>query len=75
MKSRLRLLRMLAARLERLPVDSVPARQAAGLRRSVNRALDSAEGGSLPAQEQVDFLIQASIDAIRRSVQPTTRKG
>lgn len=64
----LRLLRMLAARLERLPVDSVPARQAAGLRRSVHRAIDSAESGNPPAQEQVQRLIQASIEAIRRAV-------
>jgi hypothetical protein len=63
--ARIDLLRMLAARLERLSVDSIWARRASGLRGSLIKTLESIDTGlDIPA-EQLDMLIERSFKILR----------
>ena len=63
--ARIELLRLLAARLERLSVDSIWARRASGLRGSVIKALETLDSGvEVPAQH-LDLLIERSFQILR----------
>ena len=62
--SRMDLIRLLAARQERLSVDSIWARRASGLRRSL---VEAADGGSEYPPEQLDALIEHSFDILRKA--------
>ncbi len=64
---RLTLLRMLTARLERLSVDSIWARRASGLRGSLIKALDAADGGNPPEAAHLDMLIERSFEILAKS--------
>ncbi len=61
------LIRLLAARLERLSVDSIWARRASGLRRSLVKAVEAADSGNEYPPEQLDALIEHSFDILRRA--------
>lgn len=61
------LVRLLAARLERLSVDSIWARRASGLRRSLVKAVEAADAGSELPPEQLDMLIEHSFDILRKA--------
>lgn len=61
------LIRLLTARLEHLSVDSIWARRASGLRRSLVKAIEAAESGSEYPPEQLDALIEQSFDILRRA--------
>ncbi len=61
------LVRLLAARLERLSVDSIWARRASGLRRSLVKAVEAADSGNEYPPEQLDALIEHSFDILRRA--------
>lgn len=61
------LIRLLTARLERLSVDSIWARRASGLRRSLVKAIEAAESGSEHPPEQLDALIEQSFEILRRA--------
>ena len=61
------LIRLLAARLERLSVDSIWARRASGLRRSLVKAIEAADFGNEYPPEQLDLLIEHSFDILRRA--------
>lgn len=61
------LIRLLAARLERLSVDSIWARRASGLRRSLVKAIEAADSGSPLSPEQLDMLIEHSFDILRKA--------
>ncbi len=62
---RLELLRLLTARLERLSVDSIWARRASGLRRSLIKALENADAGEPYTLEHMDMLIERSFEILR----------
>jgi hypothetical protein len=64
---RLSLLRLLTPRLERLSVDSIWARRASGLRRSLVRALELAEAGQPQPLSHLDLLIERTFDILARS--------
>ena len=66
-ESRVRLLRMLAGRLERLSVDSIWARRASGLRGSVIKALETVDAGSAVTSEHLDLLIERSFQILRNA--------
>lgn len=61
------LIRLLAARLERLSVDSIWARRASGLRRSLVKAIEAADFGNEYPAEQLDLLIEHSFDILRKA--------
>lgn len=61
---RIELLQLLAERLERLSVDSIWARRASGLRRSLIKALESTEHASA---ESLDMLIERSFEILRNA--------
>jgi len=65
--ARMDLVRLLAARLERLSVDSIWARRASGLRRSLIRAVEAADSGNAYPPEQLDALIEHSFDILRKA--------
>lgn len=65
--SRLDLIRLLTARLERLSVDSIWARRASGLRRSLIKAIEAAEAGDEAPPDQLDALIEHSFDMLRKA--------
>jgi hypothetical protein len=64
---RITLLRLLSSRLERLSADSHWARRASGTRGSLLKALEAAEGGQVPPDEQLDMLIERSFDLLRKA--------
>jgi hypothetical protein len=64
---RIKLLRLLAERLERLHVDSAWARRAYGTRGSVIKALASADEGHPPSNETLDLLIEKSFELLSRA--------
>jgi hypothetical protein len=66
---RVTLLRMLAARLERLSVDSIWARRASGTRGSVLKAVERLDNGETLAAAHLDLLIDKSFDLLRRAAQ------
>lgn len=66
-EARIDLLRLLAARLERLSVDSIWARRASGLRGSLIKALESIDLGEDVPVEQLDLLIEKSFQILRNA--------
>lgn len=64
---RIELLKMLAGRLERLSVDSIWARRASGLRRSVIKAVEAIDTGDIPPSDQLDMLIERSFQILRNA--------
>jgi hypothetical protein len=65
--SHLDLIKMLAPRLERLSVDSIWARRASGLRRSLVKAIEAEETGQPLANIQLDSLIERTFDILSKS--------
>jgi hypothetical protein len=63
------LLRLLAARLERLSVDSRWARRASGLRGNIIKLLEQAENGEPVAAMRLDMLTDTAFDILRRAAQ------
>lgn len=64
---RVKLLRMLVSRLERLSVDSIWARRANGLRGSLVKALEAADENRPPSASHLDQLINHSFEMLSRS--------
>ncbi|HEY3311858.1 MAG TPA: hypothetical protein VGK00_09485 [Anaerolineales bacterium] len=65
--ARIELLRLLAARLERLSVDSIWARRASGLRGSVIKALEAIDSGAALTADHLDLLIEQSFQILRNA--------
>ena len=65
--SRMDLIRLLTGRLERLSVDSIWARRASGLRRSLVKAIEAADAGDEYPPERLDLLIEHSFDILRKA--------
>ena len=63
------LLQLLAARLERLSVDSHWARRASGLRGNIIKVLDETQAGKHVSQDRLDLLIGTAFDLLRRAAQ------
>ncbi|MBN2387548.1 MAG: hypothetical protein JXB85_11055 [Anaerolineales bacterium] len=63
----LELLRRLAARLERLSVDSIWARRASGLRGNLIKVLTEAEAGEEVAPQRLERLIDRAFEVLRRA--------
>ncbi len=63
------LLRLLAARLERLSVDSRWARRASGLRGNILKVLEETEQEETVSTSRLDLLIDAAFDILRRAAQ------
>lgn len=63
------LLRLLAARLERLSVDSRWARRASGLRGNIIKILGQADTGEPVAAMRLDLLTDTAFDILRRAAQ------
>lgn len=61
------LLRLLAARLERLSVDSHWARRAGGLRGNIHRALSGVEAGEDLSAERLALLTEAAFSLLRKA--------
>jgi hypothetical protein len=64
---RITLLRMLAARLERLSVDSIWARRASGLRGSLIKAVAALDEGQSLTAAHLDLLIERSFEVLSKS--------
>lgn len=64
---KIELLKMLGNRLERLSVDSIWARRASGLRRSVIKAVEAIDSGNIPPADQIDMLIERSFQILRNA--------
>lgn len=64
---RIELIRLLTPRLERLSVDSIWARRASGLRRSLVKVLESAEAGLALDETHLDQLIERTFDILAKS--------
>jgi hypothetical protein len=65
MNKRMELIRLLTARLERLSVDSIWARRASGLRRSLVKAQEAEDAGNTYPPEHLDALIEHSFYILR----------
>jgi hypothetical protein len=65
----LELLRLLAARLERLSVDSRWARRASGLRGNILKVLEQANSGRPVSSRRVKLLTDTSFDILRQAAQ------
>ncbi|MCX6036369.1 MAG: hypothetical protein NTW99_00435 [Chloroflexi bacterium] len=63
------LLRLLAARLERLSVDSRWARRASGLRGNIVKILEQADIGEPVAAMRLNLLTDTAFDILRRAAQ------
>ncbi len=63
------MLRMLAARLERLSADSLWARRASGARRSLLKSLELLESGETISTERADQLIRSALELLTRAAQ------
>ena len=63
------LLRLLAARLERLLVDSRWARRASGLRGNIIKILEQADTGEPVAAMRLNLLTDTAFDILRRAAQ------
>jgi len=66
-EAHIELLRLLAARLERLSVDSIWARRASGLRGSLIKALESIETDEPITLEALEALIERSFEILRNA--------
>ena len=65
--SRIELIKMLTPRLERLSVDSIWARRASGLRRSLVKTLEAAEQNRPLEPGHLDALIERTFDILAKS--------
>ena len=65
--TRIELIRLLTPRLERLSVDSIWARRASGLRRSLVKALEAEETGHPLENNHLDQLIERTFDILAKS--------
>ncbi len=65
--SRINLLRLLVARLERLSVDSHWARRASGVRGNIIKVLEEADAGEEISTERLDLLTDSAFDLLRRA--------
>ncbi|MDP2995479.1 MAG: hypothetical protein Q8N46_10210 [Anaerolineales bacterium] len=63
------LLRLLAARLERLSVDSRWARRASGLRGNIIKILEQADAGELVSAARLNLLTDTAFDILRCAAQ------
>ncbi len=72
---RIELLRLLAARLERLSVDSRWARRASGLRGNIIKALEQADGGEHVAAARLDLLTERAFEVLRRAAEEIPDPG
>jgi len=63
------LLRMLAARLERLSVDSHWARRASGLRGNILKILEQSDGGKSVSTRRLELLTETAFNLLRRAAQ------
>ena len=63
------LLRLLAARLERLSVDSRWARRASGLRGNIIKIIEQADTGEPVAAMRLNLLTDTAFDILRRAAQ------
>ncbi len=61
------LLRLLAARLERLSVDSIWARRASGLRGSLIKAIESLDSPEPITPQLLDTLIERSFEILKNA--------
>lgn len=64
---RLDLIKMLTPRLERLSVDSIWARRASGLRRSLVKVLEADEAGLPLEAPHLDQLIERTFEILTKS--------
>ena len=64
-----KLLRMLAERLERLSVDSLWARRASGLRGNIIRVLEENDSGQEVEPERLYPLIERALQVLRHAAQ------
>jgi hypothetical protein len=64
---RLELLRLMAARLERLSVDSHWARRASGLRGNIIKVLEETDATNEVTESRLDLLTEAAFDLLRRA--------
>lgn len=64
---RIELIKMLTPRLERLSVDSIWARRASGLRRSLVKVLEADEAGLPLEAAHLDQLIEHTFDILAKS--------
>lgn len=65
----IKLLRLLVARLERLPVDSHWARRASGLRGNIVKVLEEADSGEEVSASRLELLTEAAFGILRRAAQ------
>lgn len=65
--SRIELIKMLTPRLERLSVDSIWARRASGLRRSLVKALEADENHRPLDPAHLDALIERTFEILAKS--------
>jgi hypothetical protein len=65
--SRIELIKMLTPRLERLSVDSIWARRASGLRRSLVKVLEADENQHPLDPAHLDALIERTFDILAKS--------
>ena len=65
--TRIGLIRLLTPRLERLSVDSIWARRASGLRRSLVKAIEAEETGQPLENSHLDQLIERTFDILAKS--------
>lgn len=60
-------LRLLASRMERLSADSIWARRASGLRRSLIKFLDQLDKGGMYSSTDAEKLITNSLEILRKA--------
>lgn len=65
--SQTELLRLLAARLERLSVDSIWARRASGLRGNVIKVLEEIDAGQAVEERRLDLLIERCFEVLEKA--------
>ena len=63
------LLHLLAARLERLSVDSRWARRASGLRGNILKVLEQADAGELVSVKRLEMLTETAFYILRQAAQ------
>jgi hypothetical protein len=64
-----KLLRLLAARLERLSVDSLWARRASGLRGNLLNVIDELDANAKVSPRRIDSLVERSFEILRKGAQ------
>jgi hypothetical protein len=63
------LLRLLAARLERLSADSRWARRASGLRGNILKVLEQAAAGESVAEKRLELITNSAFEILRQAAQ------